>query len=127
MKISRLIASVMMLLLVGIPAAAQDGYPLPENLPPITPENAAQVTELARVGGVVNDSQRVLDLVRDLRRQTSGRAQLFLANGKLLGFLGGATLLLEENLQPVATRREQPEQEQAQEERFRRNAFGSAR
>jgi WD40 repeat protein len=53
MMYSRLIALVMVVLLVGIPAAAQDGYPLPENLPTITPENAAQVTELARVGGVL--------------------------------------------------------------------------
>ena len=53
MKFSRLIALFMIILLVNIPAAAQDGYPLPENLPPITPENAAQVTELGRVGGVL--------------------------------------------------------------------------
>lgn len=53
MKFPRLIALMMMFLLVGIPAVAQDGYPLLEDLPPITPENAAQVAEMARVGGVL--------------------------------------------------------------------------
>ncbi|GEM_PF-2801697 len=36
-------------------AAAQDGYPLPESLPVITAENAAQLTELASIGGELPD------------------------------------------------------------------------
>lgn len=35
--------------LLVIPTLAQDGYPLPHDLPPITPENAAQLTELASI------------------------------------------------------------------------------
>ncbi|MEO8610497.1 MAG: WD40 repeat domain-containing protein [Chloroflexota bacterium] len=41
--------------LLVIPAHAQDGYPLPANLPLITPNNAAQLTQLASIGGTLPD------------------------------------------------------------------------
>src|SRR5689334_7969687 len=53
MKRARNFALMLTALLVAIPAAAQDGYPLPENLPTITSDNAAQVQEIARVGGAL--------------------------------------------------------------------------
>lgn len=53
-KLSRLIVWLSgAILLLAFPVSAQDGYPLPENLPVITPENASQLTELASLGGDV--------------------------------------------------------------------------
>src|SRR4051812_35088848 len=42
------------------PTYAQDGYPLPLNLPTITPENAAQLSELASIGGVSDNEHPVV-------------------------------------------------------------------
>lgn len=50
MKFARLL-SLLIMLLVVVPASAQEGYPLPENLPIISTDNAAQVSQIARVGG----------------------------------------------------------------------------
>jgi WD40 repeat protein len=41
---------ILLAFLLVAPMTAQEGYPLPDNLPPITAANAAQVTQLAQVG-----------------------------------------------------------------------------
>lgn len=48
-----IIACICLALLLTAPAFAQGGYPLPENLQSITPENAAQLAPLASVGEIL--------------------------------------------------------------------------
>jgi hypothetical protein len=47
----RHIAIALLGFLLILPVHAQEGYPLPAELPPITPENVAQLTQLASVAG----------------------------------------------------------------------------
>jgi WD40 repeat protein len=50
----RRIAFILVLLCVlAAPIVAQDGYPLPPDLPVIEPDNAAQLTQLASIGGTL--------------------------------------------------------------------------
>src|SRR5712691_1522761 len=75
------------------------------------------------IGGVVDDAQRILYLVGDLRGQLPGRAQLLLPGREFTGFFRRLPLLLEQDLDAVATGRHERQHEETQEERLGR-VFG---
>ncbi|MBA3867862.1 MAG: WD40 repeat domain-containing protein, partial [Anaerolineae bacterium] len=65
------------MLVLVLPVAAQEGYPLPDDLQPMTVENAAQIKLLASVGGLLPGS---LSLSHDGKRlivNTSAGLQLY--------------------------------------------------
>src|SRR6266849_6590800 len=57
------------------------------------------------VSGVVDDAQRILYLVGDLRGQLAGRTELLLPGREFTGFFGRLALLLEQDLDAITTRR----------------------
>ena len=70
--------------------------------------------------GVVDDGQRILDLVRELGGEPAGGAQLAFAHRKLAGFLLRAPLPFQQCLHRIATKRHQQQERQAQQQRFSR-------
>src|SRR6516225_8391410 len=56
---------------------------------------------LKRINGIVNDGQRVLDLVSELRGQTPGGMQLTLAQPEFTRFLLNLTLALQQHLHTI--------------------------
>ena len=62
---------------------------------------------LQREGRVIDDAQRILELVRDLGRQPARRLQLLLALRELDRFFIDAALLVEQHLQSITTERHQ--------------------
>ena len=82
---------------------------------------------LQREGGVVDDGQRVLDLVGELGRQPAGGAQLAFAHGELARFLHGPPLAFQQHLHAVAADRHQQQHHQAQHKRLAPMASSGAR
>src|SRR5712692_11251319 len=77
------------------------------------------------VSGVVDDAQRILYLVGDLRGQLAGRTELLLPGREFTGFFGRLPLLLEQDLDAITTRRHERQHEETKEERLGR-IFGNA-
>ena len=69
---------------------------------------------LQREGRVVDDGERVLDLMRELGRHTPGGAQLAFAHGKLARFLHRPPLPFQQHLHAIAANGHQQQQRQAQ-------------
>ncbi|MBZ0275897.1 MAG: hypothetical protein K8I60_07130, partial [Anaerolineae bacterium] len=53
LHLPRIATTLLLITLIMYPAAAQEGYPLPESLPPLTPDNAAQIQPLAAIGSTL--------------------------------------------------------------------------
>ena len=63
---------------------------------------------LQRERGVVDDGERIFDLMRELGGEPAGGAQLALARGKFFRFLDGQPLAFQQHLRAVAANRRQP-------------------
>jgi len=71
-------------------------------------------------GGIVDNRQWIFDLVRELSGESSGHAQLHLADGEFAGFFSGEALAIRADLNDVAAEGHQEEQSQAGAEAVRR-------
>ena len=78
---------------------------------------------LQRVRGVVDDGERVFDLVRELGGEPARRAELALAQAHFVRLLLEAPLALGQHLDAVTTNRQQPQHAQTQQARFGRPAL----
>ena len=63
---------------------------------------------LQREGGVVDDGERIFDLMGELGGEPTGGAQLAFARGKFFRFLDGQPLAFQQHLRAVTTNRRQP-------------------
>ena len=73
---------------------------------------------LQREGGVVDNGERVFDLMRELGRHTPGGAQLAFPHRELARFFHRPPLPLQQDLHAVAADRHQQQQRQAQRQRL---------
>jgi len=73
---------------------------------------------LQRERNIVDDRQRVFDLMRKLGSESSGRMQLPFARGKFFRFLGGQSLAFQQRLHAVAANGRQQQHRQPQQKRL---------
>ena len=73
---------------------------------------------LQRERGVVDDGQRIFDLVRELGGEPAGGTQLAFARGEFARFLGGELLAFQQHLRAVTAARHQQQHRQPQHKRF---------
>ena len=76
---------------------------------------------LERERRVVDNGQRILHLMRELRRDTPGGAELAFPHGELASLLHCPPLPLQQHLHPVAADGHQQEQRQAERQRLGKN------
>ncbi len=79
---------------------------------------------LQRERGVVDDGQRILDLVREFGGEPAGGVQLAFPRGKFRRLLGGPPLALRQHLHAITAGRQQPQHKQPRQIRFNAGFIG---